>query len=105
MSFSLEKRDGGGAGGWATYVSSQPFDRIRSESHVEHLPHTRRVAHPRRVPQAHFIAPHVQQLPRHVPHVLVVHLAAVRARNHDADVPTHPDALVQGTVDNAREAL
>lgn len=86
----------------ATYVSSQPFHWIRSESHAEHLPHTCRVTRPRRVPQAHFIASHVQQFLRHVPHSLVVYLPTVRARNHDTDIPTYPDAFVQGTLDNAR---
>jgi len=35
----------------------------------------------------------------------VIRLAAVRTRNHDADVPAHPDALVQGTPNDALEAL
>src|SRR6266850_6857323 len=92
-------------GGLATHVSGQLFYWIRAKSHAEHLAHTRWVARPRRVPQAHLIAAHIQEFLRHVPHVPVIHLAAVRARNHDADIAAHSDAPFEGTENDGRQAL
>jgi len=88
-----------------TYVSSQLFHWICAQGHAEHLPHACWVTRPRRITQTDFVASHVQQLLRHVPHALVVYLAAVRACNHDTDIPSYFDAFVQGTSDDARQAL
>jgi hypothetical protein len=50
----------------ATYVPSQLFHWIRTQSHAGHLPHTCWVTRLRRITQNHFVASHVQQLHRHV---------------------------------------